>query len=395
MVPRTRPVPSLDDPDDLARPAQRHVVGGPVRRAPRTTRWAAAAGSPGRRARRPGRRPGPEHRQVRLAQRQLGRRGGEVRGQDVRVVGVQDGGLHRLPEQRLGVVDHVGVERVVGGHEHRERPGAGPARLARPAATARPGCPGQPASSTASSPLMSMPSSRALVAASPTSVPVTQRSLELAALLGQITAPVCRDRAFQRAASTSARSRRALAARASTPARDRANATVCTPPATRSASRSAASLVALRRTGVSPGGVDVGAGQGAGVRAGRRAPTARRSSPREASRPAPPPRPADRPGGWRGPPGRARWPRRGRRSAPRRSGRTPGAAGAAAPRGGSRRRRGRRGTRRSRRSAAPRRNGAHRSCSGQQRVVHQVGVGEDELGVVADPAALLRGVSPS
>lgn len=53
-------------------------------------------------------------------------------GQDVRVVGVEDRGLHRLVEQGLGVMDEEGVQRVVAGDQDGQRafPGAaGAARL--------------------------------------------------------------------------------------------------------------------------------------------------------------------------------------------------------------------------------------------------------------------------
>ena len=53
-------------------------------------------------------------------------------GEDVRVVRVEDGRLHGLLEQRLGVVDEEGVQRVVAGHQDGQGtlPGAsGPAGL--------------------------------------------------------------------------------------------------------------------------------------------------------------------------------------------------------------------------------------------------------------------------
>ena len=73
---------------------------------------------------------GPNSGRSGLGQRQLRRGRGEVRGQHVGVVGVHDGGLHRLPEQRVRVVHQIGVEGIVGGHEERERRRPCPARPA-------------------------------------------------------------------------------------------------------------------------------------------------------------------------------------------------------------------------------------------------------------------------
>ncbi|QDL75601.1 hypothetical protein DNK48_24880 [Streptomyces malaysiensis subsp. malaysiensis] len=75
---------------------------------------------------------GPEEFQVGLGERKLGRGRAEVRREDVRVVRVQDGGLHRLPEEGVRVVDEIGVQRVVPGDQDREGPFAGapsPSRL--------------------------------------------------------------------------------------------------------------------------------------------------------------------------------------------------------------------------------------------------------------------------
>ena len=66
-------------------------------------------------------RTGPEHGQVLHGERRLGSGGAQVRAQDVGVVGVEDVGLDRLPEQGLGVVDQIGVQRVVARHHHPER----------------------------------------------------------------------------------------------------------------------------------------------------------------------------------------------------------------------------------------------------------------------------------
>ena len=75
---------------------------------------------------------GPEEREVVLDERQLLGRGAQVRAEHEAVVGVEDGRLHGLADQRLGVVHQVGVERVVAGHQHAERvagAAAGPAEL--------------------------------------------------------------------------------------------------------------------------------------------------------------------------------------------------------------------------------------------------------------------------
>ncbi len=68
-----------------------------------------------------------EELEVGLRQRQLGGRAAEVRPEDVRVARVQHGRLHRPPEQRLGVVHEVGVQRVVARDQDGERLLPGPA----------------------------------------------------------------------------------------------------------------------------------------------------------------------------------------------------------------------------------------------------------------------------
>ena len=67
-----------------------------------------------------------EQRQVGRGQRRLGRGAAQLRAEHVRVGRVQHGRLDRPAEQRLGVVDQVGVQRVVAGHQHAERLPAGP-----------------------------------------------------------------------------------------------------------------------------------------------------------------------------------------------------------------------------------------------------------------------------
>ena len=108
-------------------------------------------------------------RDVGLGERQLG--GSRARGAAPSTCGLSGSttvASTAPAEDRLGVVHDEGVERVVGGDEHGER--RVPGRPARPACCHSDGSvPGQPASSTASRPLTSTPSSSAFVAASPSS----------------------------------------------------------------------------------------------------------------------------------------------------------------------------------------------------------------------------------
>ena len=69
---------------------------------------------------------GAEEREVVVGERELGGGGAQVRGEDVRVVRVEDGGLDGPLEDRLGVVDEVRVQRVVPADHDGERalPGA-------------------------------------------------------------------------------------------------------------------------------------------------------------------------------------------------------------------------------------------------------------------------------
>ena len=140
---------------------------------------------------------GAEQRQVRLGQRQLGRCCGEVRGQHVGVVGVHDGGLHRLPEQRVRMVHQIGVEGIVGGHEERERSRPCPARPAclLPQRGPRPGPAGEQHGVEAAdvdAQLQGIGGGQAHQRALP------ERPLERSPFFGQITASVCRDRTVQR-----------------------------------------------------------------------------------------------------------------------------------------------------------------------------------------------------
>ncbi len=75
---------------------------------------------------------GPKSSSSSAAQRRLVGGGAQVRAQHVRVVGVEDRGLDGSAEQRLRVVDQVGVQRVVTRHQDAEgvpTPAPGPADL--------------------------------------------------------------------------------------------------------------------------------------------------------------------------------------------------------------------------------------------------------------------------
>ena len=266
---------ALDD----ARPtspdaAQRDVVGGPVRARPVPARPAAGAGSRARRGRPPA--------AARCAPNSA--RSASVSGSSAAAAARwgpartgcpgRDRGLDRPAEQRLGVVHQVGVERVVARRRAPPATARPTARPGRPAARARP-VPGQPASSTASSPLTSMPSSRALVAASPSSC----RRAGAARAPGAPRAGNRPGRPRPRRQLAGHLGERAPGARGHhlDPARDRAKATVCTPPAPgRPAGRPSRSRRCARRTAArrSPPALP----------SSRRLPQRRRSSPPAASR---------------------------------------------------------------------------------------------------------------
>ena len=131
-VPTSRPVERLHDLDGAVAGAAEPVLGrpaepGPVQVLPSPAQHAAAGQRVGDRRGR-----WAEHRQVGRRQRELGRRGAQVRRQHVGIAGVEHRRLHRLVQQGLRVMDQVGVERVIAGDEHRHRRlalAAGPARL--------------------------------------------------------------------------------------------------------------------------------------------------------------------------------------------------------------------------------------------------------------------------
>ena len=73
---------------------------------------------------------GPKSVEVGFGQRDFGCGRAQVRGEHVGVVRVQDGGLDGLVEERLGVVDEIGVQRVVAGDQDGEGSLPGAARPA-------------------------------------------------------------------------------------------------------------------------------------------------------------------------------------------------------------------------------------------------------------------------
>ena len=331
----------------------------------------------------PGRR--PEQRQVGLGQRDLGRGGAEVRAEDVGVAGVEDGRLDRRADQRLRVGDQVGVERVVAGDEHRERVGARRARPGRPAATSRPGCPGsRPAAPRRgrrcrcrARARWSPPSRRAALA---------QRCLERPPVLGQVAAAVGR----HRSATARAPPRRAAARRSARPTRrpcGSGRTRACGPRrTTRSASRSATSAVAARRTGAPfspPYDVNGGSQRPSDTWPLRRGVVGDRLDRQPGE-----PRRRDL-GLGHG--------RRGQheRRARRRTTRRPGAAGAAPARRGRRRPRGSGGTRRRRRSCSCEKNRAQRACPGSSEWCSMSGLVRTYSALSRAQSRCSRGLSPS
>ena len=267
-----------------------------------------------------GRRPAPNSGQVVVAQRGSSAAAAHRCGREhVRVAGVEHGRLDRLAEQRLGVVDEVGVQRVVAGDQHRQGALPGPAGPAGLLPQRRPGAgPAgeqhrvQPGDVDAELERVGRRRRRA-----------AGRTAGRPPAPG---APRAGSRPGRRRPGRPARGRprRAAAGRSddtvSAPRRDRTKASVRTPSATRSASRSAASAVAVRRTGAScsPASSVSGGSQ-----------SANSSSPRGEPSSVTGDDLAARPAGRRTPPGRRRSPRRARTPGRRRSARRPAAAGAA------------------------------------------------------------------
>ncbi len=111
----------LDDLDGAAALAPDvGEVGGPLAAGPVPGGAAAAEQSAGLELRDHHHGLGAEEGEVGLGQGQFLGRGAQVGGEDVGVVRVEDGGLHGLPEEGLGVVDEEGVQGVVAGDEDGE-----------------------------------------------------------------------------------------------------------------------------------------------------------------------------------------------------------------------------------------------------------------------------------
>ena len=180
---------------------------------------------------------GPNGRQVVLGQRQLGRRGAQVRAEHVRVRRVAHG---RLDARRRRSPPGGARGRCRAGRRARRAPRARrrPTRPARPGLLPQRRPRARPAARAARrpGPVTSTPSSSAFVAATPSSSPAAQRRLERAPLLGQVAARGRPRRASASSGSTSASVSRAVIATASAPRRDRTKASVRTPSTTRSVS---------------------------------------------------------------------------------------------------------------------------------------------------------------
>ena len=178
-------------------PAQGGQVLGPTRQArvPEPAGGAAAQRSAGGQVRQEGLVGQSEQRQIRLAQGRLAGSRAQVRGQHVGVGGVEDGGL-RGGEDRLRVVDQVGVQRVVAGDQDGDAAGAGPpgaARLlAQAHARARPA--GDDDGVQAGDVDAELEGAGRRQGAEP---PAAQVPLQGPALLGQVAAPVGGHRAHE------------------------------------------------------------------------------------------------------------------------------------------------------------------------------------------------------
>ena len=317
----------------------------------------------------------PNRASVGRGQRRLGGGGAQLRSEHVRVGGVEHGRLHRGAEQRRGVVDQVGVERVVPRHEYAERVPTGPAGAAGLLPQRR-----QPARVAGTAPPRP-------VRPGPRPAPARwwwparaagrrcRRPLQLPPLLGQVPAAVGGDPLAQPGQQPlQARGGPGWRAPPRPGGTGRRPGYGCRAP-TASASRSADSARAERRTGAASQRRRVHRGVLAvatlpvpllpGVphppevadhrrrrRQQRRLPEHERDRAARARRPRSPRPPAGRSAGTRRPPGRRRWPRRVRRAAGRRGAavagarRGRGAGGEARARRGSRTPPGRRGTRR-------------------------------------------------
>ena len=243
----------LDDLDRARRPTPRRSVssGRAGRGGSSTSRTAGGAAARGRH---------------RSSASRAGRRA-RTAARSASVSGSSAAAAHRCGASTYGLagsstVASTGLPRILaGGGPGRCRAGrrgrsAPPARCcpaARPgppAATARPGCRGSRRSAPRPGPVMSTPSSSALVVASPSSSTAAQRRFQGPPLLGQVAGPVGghplgearRARLGEQPLGVPGPRVRRRAGTARRPA-------CATPSTTRSASSSAASAVAARRTG--------------------------------------------------------------------------------------------------------------------------------------------------
>ena len=108
----------LDNAHGLARSTQRHVVSGSFGSRPEPPARPPAQHSPCHENVEQADHGRPEHLCVGLGEGQLGGGGGQMRREDVGVLWIEDRSLHRTVEQRRGVVDQVGVQRVVAGDQY-------------------------------------------------------------------------------------------------------------------------------------------------------------------------------------------------------------------------------------------------------------------------------------
>jgi hypothetical protein len=162
-----RPGVAVDDADRRAAGDRRSTSADGRRREVQYQRPPRAAAAPLRRRRRAASGAGRAEPPRRLVgQRRLLAGAPQVGAEQVGVGRVDDGVLGRAVEQLVGVGDEVVVERILLRDEHPAA--APPERPARPSRCQNDAkVPGHPASTTASSPATSIPSSSALVAATP------------------------------------------------------------------------------------------------------------------------------------------------------------------------------------------------------------------------------------
>ena len=139
----------------------------------------------------------PERRQVGLDQRRLVRGGAQVGAEDVGVGRVEDRGLDRLPEQRLRVVDQIGVQRVVPRDQDRQGVLGAPTRPAdllpqRGAGAGEAGHQDGVQSADVD------PELQGVGGGEPDQLAAAERDLDLAAFLGQVATAVRRHPRRQR-----------------------------------------------------------------------------------------------------------------------------------------------------------------------------------------------------